>query len=67
MRYGEGCAGEARREGEGLEDLNLVEVEIEMLVAKRKQLAEDEELCAGFRVYDEGAEEGETAGQSSLE
>lgn len=68
----------------GLEDVNLVEVEIEMLVAKRKQLVEDEEPDAGFRVYGEGEsaeegaeegegaeeakkEEGETAGQSSLE
>lgn len=66
----------------GLEDVNLVEVEIEMLFAKRKQLMEDEEPDAGFRVYGEsegesaeegeGAEEakveaGETAGQSSPE
>lgn len=59
----------------GLEDVNLVEVEIEMLDAKRKQLAEDEEPDAGFRVYGEGVgegaeeatEEGETAGQSSPE
>ena len=37
--------------GTGLEDLNLLEVEMEMLVAKRKQLVEDEEPDAGFRVY----------------
>jgi hypothetical protein len=53
--------------GTGLEDVNLVEVEVEMLVAKRKQLVEDEEPDAGFSVYGEGAEEGETAGQSSME
>lgn len=56
--------------GTGLEDVNLVEVEIEMLVAKRKQLVEDEYLDAGFRVYGEGAvvaEGGETARQSSTE
>jgi hypothetical protein len=53
--------------GTGLEDVSLIEVEIEMLVAKRKQLAEDEQPGAGFRVYDEGVEEGEIAGQSSLE
>jgi len=51
----------------GLEDVNFIEVEIEMLVAKRKQLVEDEEPGAGFRVYGEGVEEGETAGQSSPE
>jgi len=53
--------------GTGLEDVNIIEVEIEMLVAKRKQLAEDEQPGAGFRVYGEGAGEGETAGQSSPE
>lgn len=44
--------------GTGLEDVNLMEVEIEMLVAKRKQLVEDQEPAAGFRVYD-GCEEAE--------
>ena len=61
--------------GTGLEDVNLVEVEIEMLAAKRKALVEDEEPDVGFRVYgggeaagaSEGAEGGETAGQSSPE
>ncbi|GAB7335611.1 hypothetical protein MBLNU13_g07940t1 [Cladosporium sp. NU13] len=56
--------------GTGLEDVNLLEVEMEMLVAKRKQLVEDEEPDAGFRVYGEtrkGAEEGETAGLFSPE
>ena len=48
--------------GTGLEDVNLIEVEIEMLVAKRKQLVEDEEADAGFRVYGERGEEGETGG-----
>lgn len=54
----------------GLEEVNILEVEIEMLVAKRKQLVEDEYPDAGFRVYGEGAEGaegGETAGQSSTE
>jgi phosphosulfolactate synthase (CoM biosynthesis protein A) len=51
----------------GLEEVNILEVEIEMLVAKRKQLVEDEYPDAGFRVYGEGAEGGETAGQSSPE
>lgn len=36
--------------GTGLEDVNLLEVELEMLVARRKQLVEDEEPDAGFRV-----------------
>ena len=48
----------------GLEDVNLLEVEIEMLVAKRKQLAEDEEPDAGFRVYGERTEEGAVDGAS---
>lgn len=37
----------------GLETVNLLEVEIDMLVAKRKQLAEDEMPAVGFRVYDD--------------
>lgn len=48
--------------GTELEDVNLVEVEIEMLVAKRKQLVEDEEADAGFREYGERTGEGETGG-----
>lgn len=53
--------------GTGLEDVNLLEVEIEMLVAKRKQLVEDEEPDAGFRVYGEGAGEGAIDGASPPE
>ena len=34
-----------------METVNLLEVEIDMLVAKRKQLAEDEMPAVGFRVY----------------
>jgi hypothetical protein len=62
-------AVQAKLAGRGteLEDVNLLEVEIEMLVAKRKQLVEDEYPDAGFRVYGEGVEEGKTAGQSSTE
>lgn len=40
----------ARSEAD-LGDVNLVEVEIEMLLAHRKKLAEDNEPAAGFRVY----------------
>ena len=36
-----------------LEMVNLLEVEIDMLVARRKQLAADEMPAAGFRVYDD--------------
>jgi hypothetical protein len=36
-----------------LEVVNLLELEIDMLVAKRKQLAEDGVRAAGFRVYDD--------------
>lgn len=53
--------------GMGLEEVNFVEVEIEMLVAKRKKLAEDGEPAAGFRVYDEGEEEAGVDGASSEE
>jgi hypothetical protein len=42
------------RKGMGLEEVNLVEVEIEMLIARRKRLAEDGEPAAGFRVFEEG-------------
>lgn len=42
----------AGRETGGLEDVNLIEVEIEMLVAKRQQLVEEGRPAAGFRVYD---------------
>jgi hypothetical protein len=38
-----------------LEMVNLLEVEIDMLVARRKQLAADEMPTAGFRVYDDQA------------
>ena len=51
----------------GLEDVNLLEVEIEMLVAKRKELLEDEEPGAGFRVYGERTEEGAVDGASPSE
>lgn len=51
----------------GLEEVNLVEVEIEMLVAKRKELAEDGEAAAGFRVYDEGEGEGGSGDATSEE
>lgn len=53
--------------GTGLENVNLLEVEIEMLVAKRNKLAEDEVPDAGFRVYGEGAQEGAIDGASPLE
>lgn len=53
--------------GTGLEDDNLLEVEIEMLVAKRKELLEDEEPGAGFRVYGERTEEGAVDGASPSE
>jgi hypothetical protein len=36
-----------------LEMVNLLEVEIDMLVARRKRLAADEMPAAGFRVYDD--------------
>jgi hypothetical protein len=48
------------RRGMGLEEVNVVEVEIEMLIARRKRLAEDGEPAAGFRVFEEG--EGARAG-----
>jgi hypothetical protein len=51
--------------GIGLEDFNLIEVEIEMLVARRKQLMEEEEPDAGFRFYGGHTEDGE-AGATSL-
>jgi hypothetical protein len=44
------------RRGTGLEEVNLVEVEIEILIARRKRLAEDGEPAAGFRVYEERKE-----------
>lgn len=53
--------------GTGLEDVNLLEVEIEMLFAKRKELLEDEEPSAGFRVYGERTEEGAVDGASPSE
>jgi hypothetical protein len=37
----------------GLETVNLLEVAIDMLVARRQQLAEDEMPAAGFRVYED--------------
>ena len=49
----------------GLEMVNLLEVEVDMLVAKRKELVEDEVPAAGFRVYevdevvDDGADDHE--------
>lgn len=48
------------RRGTGLEDVNLIEVEIELLAAKRKQLVEDQEPGAGYRVYDEQGEDAES-------
>jgi hypothetical protein len=43
----------------GLEMVNLLEVEIDMLVARRQRLAEDEMPAAGFRVYeDESVDDG---------
>jgi hypothetical protein len=43
----------------GLETVNLLEVAIDMLVARRQQLAEDEMPAAGFRVYeDESVDDG---------
>ena len=53
--------------GTGLQDVNLLEVEMEMLLAKRKMLVEDEEPDAGFRVYGERGEEGAIDGASPLE
>lgn len=38
----------------GLEGVNLLEVEVDMLVARRRQLVEDGISAAGFRVYDDG-------------
>jgi hypothetical protein len=49
--------GSLARRGTGLEEVNLVEVEIEMLLARRKQLADDGEPAAGFRVYKQREEE----------
>ena len=48
-------AAQAKFEGREtrLEMVNLLEVEIDMLVARRKQLAADEMPAAGFRVYDD--------------
>jgi hypothetical protein len=53
--------------GTGLEDVNLIEVEVEMLAAKRKLLVEEEEPDAGFRFYGEHTEDGEAGEQSSSE
>ena len=55
------------RRGRGLEDVNLLEVEIEILAAKRKKLVEEEQPDAGFRVYVECTEVGVTDGISSSE
>jgi hypothetical protein len=43
--------------------VNLLEVEIDMLVAKRKRLAEDEMPAAGFRVYGDEGFDGGAAGR----
>jgi hypothetical protein len=49
----------------GLEMVNLLEVEVDILVSKRKELVEDEVPAAGFRVYevdevvDDGADDHE--------
>jgi len=53
--------------GTGLEDVNLIELEIEMLAAKRKQLVEEEEPDAGLRFYGEHTEVGEAGGTFSSE
>lgn len=42
----------AGRDTGGLEEVNLIEVEIEMLVARRQHLVNDGKPTAGFRVYD---------------
>jgi hypothetical protein len=55
------------RRGTGLEEVNLVEVEIEMLIARRKQLAENGEPAAGFRVFEEGEEKEAGVGDDSDE
>jgi hypothetical protein len=52
----------------GLEDVNLLEVEVDMLVAKRKQLAKDGDPEAGFRVYEvDAAEEDGLPATSTIE
>ena len=52
----------------GLEEVSLLEVEIDMLVAKRNQLAKDENPAAGFRVYEvDAAEEDGLAATSTIE
>ena len=46
----------------GLDEVSLLEVEIDMLVAKKKQMVEDEIPAAGFRVYDDDvADDGATS------
>jgi hypothetical protein len=55
------------RKGMGLEEVNLVEVEIEMLLARRKQLADDGEPAAGFRVFEEGEEVKAGGGDEELQ
>jgi hypothetical protein len=50
----------------GLEEVNLLEVEVDMLVVRRKQLAKDELPAAGFRVYDAVEEDG-LAAKSTIE
>lgn len=42
----------AGRHTGGLEEVNLIEVDIEMLVARRQQLVKDGKPAGGFRVYD---------------
>lgn len=42
----------------GLEMVNLLEVEVDMLIAKRNQLVKDELPAAGFRVYDAVKDDG---------
>ena len=52
----------------GLEEVNLLEVEVDMLVAKRKQLAKDGDPEAGFRVYEvDAAEEDGLPATSTIE
>jgi hypothetical protein len=52
----------------GLEEVNLLEVEVDMLVAKRKQLAKDGDPEAGFRVYEvDAAEEDGLPAKSTIE
>jgi hypothetical protein len=55
------------RRGMGLEEVNLVEVEIEMLIARRNRLAEDGEPAAGFRVFEEGEGAWAAGGDEELE